>query len=177
MIVGTYHEIRPHVADGDLVAVRSRHGVFPNLTRLVTGSPYTHTAIALWLDGGLWIAEMRRGGNVLVPLSQRANEDFDVFDCPPEVNRANLRAWLLERLRSKIDYDVRDLARIAAHRLLGVPLPAQDDDQLVCSAWSAMAYLHCRWQPRHVLPSIASPGDVVRALGMPKARLDRKRQT
>lgn len=174
MIAGTYPEIRPHIADGDLVAVRSRHGVFPNLTRLVTSSPYTHTAIALQLEGGLWIAEMRRGGNVLVPLSQRANEDFDVFDCPPEVDRVNLRGWLLSRLRSKIDYDVRDLARIAVNRLLGIPLPAQDDDQMVCSAWSAMAYLYCRWQPRHYLPSIASPGDVVRAFGtLPKAEFRR----
>ena len=106
VISGTYHEIRPHVADGDLVAVRSRHGVFPNLTRLITGSPYTHTAIALWIEGGLWIAEMRSGGNVLVPLSQRANEDFDVFDCP--VDRRHLRGQVLGLLRTKIDYDVGD---------------------------------------------------------------------
>lgn len=164
MIVGIYSEIRPHVADGDLVAVRSRHGVFPNLTRLITRSPYTHTAIALWLEGGLWIAEMRSGGNVLVPLSQRANEDFDVFDCP--VDRANVRGWLLQRLRSKTDYDVLDLARIAAWRLFGVPLPEQDDDQLVCSAFAAMAWLYGGWQPKG-LPSIAAPGDVVDALGVP----------
>lgn len=167
MIAGTYPEIRPHVADGDLVAVRSRHGLFPNLTRLITASPYTHTAIALWLEGGLWIAEMRSGGNVLVPLSQRANEDFDVFDCP--VDRRNLRGWVLGMLRTKIDYDVRDLARIAAWRLFGVPLPEQDDDQLVCSAFAALVYLSCGWQPKG-LSSIAAPADVVGALGAePKA--------
>lgn len=166
MIASAYPDIRPHIADGDLVAVRSRHGVFPNLTRLVTGSPYTHAAIALWLEGGLWIAEMRRDGNVLVPLSQRADEDFDVFDCPPEVDRSWLRVDVLHTLRGKIDYDVRDLARIAAHRLLGVRPPAQDDGALICSAYSARAYLMRGWQPRHALPSIASPGDVVRALGM-----------
>lgn len=175
MITGTYHEIRPHVADGDLVAVRSRRGLFPNLTRLVTGSPYTHTAIALWLEGGLWIAEMRRGGNVLVPLSQRADEDFDVFDCPPEVDRGWLRVDVLHTLRGKVDYDVRDLARIAANRLIGISLPAQDDGSLICSAYSARAYLMRGWQPNRALPSIAAPGDVVRALGMvPKAAHRRK---
>ena len=163
MITGAYNEVRPHVADGDLVAVRSRHGVFPNLTRLITGSPCTHTAIALWLEGGLWIAEMRSGGNVLVPLSQRAHEDFDVFDCP--VDRRNLRGRVLGLLRTKIDYDVGDLARIAAHRLLGVPLPEQDDDVLVCSAFAALVYLTCGWQPKD-LPSIAAPCAVVNALGV-----------
>lgn len=167
MITDAYPDIRPHIADGDLVAVRSRHGVFNNLTRAITGWPYTHTAIALWLDGGLWIAEMRGGGNVSVPLSQRANEDFDVFDCPPEVDRVLARRNLLETMREKIDYDTGDLGRIALNRLFGFPLPPQDDNRLVCSAYSARVYLGCGWQPRCYLPSIASPGDVVRALGAP----------
>ena len=167
MITGAYNEVRPHVADGDLVAVRSRHGVFPNLTRLITGSPCTHTAIALWLEGGLWIAEMRSGGNVLVPLSQRAHEDFDVFDCP--VDRRNLRGRVLGCC-AKIDYDVGDLLHIAAERLFGIPLPAQDDDVLVCSAYSARVWLSAGWQPGGLFPSIAAPGDVVAALGAePKA--------
>ena len=76
-----------------------------------------------------------------------------------------LRGRVLGMLRTKIDYDIGDLARIAAHRLLGVPLPEQDDDVLVCSAFAALVYLTCGWQPRHLLPSIAAPGDVVDALG------------
>mgnify|MGYP001586854967 FL=1 len=103
-----------------------------------------------------------------MPLSQRANEDFDVFDCP--VDRGRVRDAVLSTMRAKIDYDAGDLLHIAANRLLGIPLPAQDDGVLVCSAYSARAWLSAGWQPNGSFPSIAAPADVVDALGAePKA--------
>lgn len=156
----TYHEVRAQVLDGDLVAVRSTRSLLGKVTRLVTKSPYTHTAIALWLEGGLWIAHMDGAQNALVPLSQYADTPFDVFNCP--VRRDVVRQVVLEQLRAKVSYGWADVAYIGLHRLMGVPLPPEDDD-FVCSSYSAAAYILAGWGAR--LPSICAPADVVAAIG------------
>lgn len=155
-----YADIRDQIRDGDLIAVRSNHRGLPALTRYFTHSPYTHTAVAIWLGGGLWAAEMNAGGNVLVPLSRYQDSDFDVFSCPaaPEA----VRILTLEFLRDRIDYDFIDLLRIAAHNVLRLKLPT-DTGGLVCSAGSARIYRSARWAPVG-LPSIPAPSDLVAAL-------------
>ena len=65
-----------------------------------------------------------------------------------------------------IAYDFCDLLRIAAHRLIGWPLPAKDDVLKVCSALSATLWVQAGWEP-WFLPSIPAPDDVVYALGVP----------
>lgn len=158
-----YRQARGRIADGDLVAVMSRHGALPLLTRLVTGSPYTHTAIALWLDGGLWAAEMGAGGNVLVPLSRYEARPFEVYE-PPGLSRLAIRNAVTESLRGKIPYDVADLARIALWRLARLALPAEDRGGLVCSAYSARVWRAAGWRPAR-LSAIPAPDEVVAALG------------
>lgn len=157
-----YADIRDQIRDGDLIAVRSNHRGLPALTRFFTRSPYTHTAVAIWLDGGLWAAEMNAGGNALVPLSRWANTDFDVFAHPPFEYAYDVRYAILESLRGKIDYDLADLLRIAAHNVLHCKLPT-DTGGLVCSAYSAKIYSLCGWNPL-LLPSIPAPSDLVAAL-------------
>lgn len=155
-----YADIRDKICDGDLIAVRSKHGGLPALTRYFTNSPHTHTAVAIWLDGGLWVAEMNAGGNVLVPLSRYQDTDFDVFDCP--VDRRNVRTLTLELLRERIDYDFPDLLLIAAHNVLRFKLPT-DTGGLVCSAYSAKIYRAAGWEPVG-MSAIPSPADVVAAM-------------
>lgn len=148
--------------DGDLVAVRSTHGGFARLVQMVTRSPYSHCAVALWLDGGLWVAEMDGAKNVLVPLSQYAHTPFDVFRCP--VDRETVRQAVLESLRGRITYDWADIAYLGLNRVLGLPLPIADDSGLVCSSYAAVAYLQAGWKPAE-LPAICTPGEVAAALG------------
>lgn len=155
-----YADIRGQISDGDLIAVRSNHRGLPALTRYFTHSPYTHTAVAIWLGNGLWAAEMNAGGNVLVPVSRWENTDFDVFACP--VHRTDVCVAILETLRGKIDYDLADLLRIAAHNVLRCKLPT-DTGGLVCSAYSAKLYTMSGWQPLF-LPSIPAPSDLVAAM-------------
>lgn len=69
-------------------------------------------------------------------------------------------------LGDPIHYDVADLVRIAANRLVGWPLPPTDDARKVCSALSATQWLRAGWRPRS-LPSIPAPDDVVAALAVP----------
>lgn len=92
--------------------------------------------------------------------SRWANTDFDVFSCP--VDPVDVREVVLETLREKIDYDLLDLLRIAAHNVLRCKLPT-DTGGLVCSAYSAKIYTLCGWRPP-LLPSIPAPSDVVAAM-------------
>lgn len=164
-----YADARDLIRTGDLIALRKKHGFLPVLTRWVTGSPYTHTAIALWCGAGahrrLVVAEAKASGAFLTPLSQYAGTDFDVFLSPPEIG-LSIEAAIWETLGAPIGYDVMDLVRIALNRLLGVPLPPHDNALKICSALSATLWLQAGWRPRY-LPSIPAPDDVVAALAVP----------
>lgn len=164
----SYPAARPRIQTGDMIAIRSTHGGFVALTRWVTRSPYTHTAVAVWGRFAgierLLIAETNGAGCSLSPLSHYEDSDFDVFDCP--VDRAEAEYSLWELLGVRIAYDLADLGRIAANRLFGVPLPPKDEDGLICSAMSGTIYLHAGWEPRG-LPSIPAPDDMVRAMAAP----------
>lgn len=193
-----YSDVRAQIRTGDLIAFRTRRGMLARLTRWVTKSPYTHTALVIWVglgaddphaqpaaslppEGGaaglgwpgagrdarrLLVAEQKASGAFLTPLSQYAGDDFDVFDAPHEV-LLDVGDTIWKTLGQPIHYDVVDLLRIAANRLLGWPLPKRDDTSLVCSALSATIWLQSGWQPRWPLPSIPAPDDVVSALGVP----------
>lgn len=159
-----YAEARGLIATGDLIAVRSHRIGFPLLTRAVTRSPYTHTATAIWLHSRLLLAEMIGAGGVLAPVSKYADTDFDVFPCP--LDPADIVGPTFDLLGLDIDYDYGDLLRIGLHKLVGAPLPAADNDNLICSALSASIYLHAGL-PRGNLPSIPAPRDVVAWMAAP----------
>lgn len=165
-----YADIRAKIRTGDLIAFRKRRGLLARLTRWVTKSPYTHTALVIWAswddERRLLIAEQKASGAFLTPLSQYAGDDFDVFDAPLEVV-IDVGDTIWKTLGQPIYYDFGDLLRIAANRQLGWPLPKRDDANLVCSALSATIWLQAGWQPRWPLPSIPAPDDVVSALGVP----------
>lgn len=151
-----YEDARPLIQTGDLIAVKRRSGPLAVGTRLVTGSPYTHTGLALWVGnkcesgGRLLIAHSTAGGGNLVPLSQEAEFDFDVFACP--VDRAEVEDWIWQLLDVRFNYGFSDLWRIFLYLKLGIPLP-QDDKDLICSAMSAALYKLAGWNPPG-LPSI-----------------------
>lgn len=158
-----YDEARQHILTGDLIAVKRRTGPMAVGTRLITGSDYTHNGIALWVEGRLLMAHINAGGASIVPLSQMAIYAFDVYDCPVGDRAAvECEAWAL--LGVRIDYDFKDLARIAAHIHLGVSLPLADDENMVCSSLAALILMNAGWRPAG-LPSIPWPGAVTDALG------------
>ena len=165
-----YSDIRAGIRTGDLIAFRKKHGLLAMLTRWITKSPYTHTALVIWVGLGeerrLLVAEQKASGAFLTPLSQYAGDDFDVFDAPHEV-LIDVGDMIWKTLGLPICYDVFDLLRIAANRMIGWPLPKRDDANLVCSALSATIWLKSGWQARWPLPSIPAPVDVVSAVGVP----------
>lgn len=160
-----YAAIRERISTGDLIAFRKHTGFLPTLTRWITRSPHTHTAVAIWVESSgfhrLLVSESNSGGSSFSPLSAYADIDFDVFRCPVNPDRARIVMWRL--LGRKIHYGFVDLLRIAAKRLIGWPLPKVDDEAQICSALSAKIYLLAGWRPAG-LPSIPAPDDVVAAL-------------
>lgn len=159
-----YDEARPLIKDGDMIAVKRRSGLLAVGTRIVTGSPYTHTGVAVWSDGRLLMAQANGGGVNFVPVSQMAEFAFDVFDCPVDRGAAVLQCWLL--LGTRTGYGYADLWRLFLHIRLGFPLPAQGNSGLICSALTARTYQLAGWSPVG-LPSIPWPGAVVVAFGKP----------
>ena len=168
MIKTSYVAARPLIADGDLIAIRSNGGGLPALTRFFTQSPYTHTAVAIWLADGLWLAEMGAGGNVLIPASRYIDADFDVFSSPVGVDA--VREAIQESLRGKVDYDVVDLIRIALHNMLNFKLPT-DTGGKICSSYNSIIYTASGWIAPEDMPSIPSPADIVAALGLPRLQV------
>lgn len=166
-----YDVARDQIKTGDVIAVRRRTGFLAVATRLVTRSPYTHTGIAVWVEGRLMLVQETGGGCNMVPLSQEAIYDFDVFDCPVDSHLVESWCWTL--LGTRIPYGFLDLAIIAAHLLLFIPLPKQDGDGLICSAYSSVILRKAGWSPTD-LPSIPWPAAVVKSLGSP-ARLEVRR--
>lgn len=160
-----YAAARDDIQTGDLIALRSRKGLYAWAIRIVTASPYTHTGIALWCGGRLLVAETRSGPASLVPLSQYEPHDFDVF--APPVDEKNVawyaREMAFKTLGTQIDYAWGDIIRIALHQLLRVPLPKHRPDRLICSSLSELIYTRMGWRPTGI-PTIPTPRDLVAAI-------------
>lgn len=153
-----YFLARGLINTGDLIAVKSRRGILALLTRLITRAPYTHTAVAIWIENGLWAAEINGGGSHLVPVSQ-IGQPFDVYECPEEA--IGVREVILAELRQKSHYAFFELIRIGIYRLTGFSIP-DIDAGYVCNEFSARIYA----QSGAVLPvpKIAAPDDLCRVL-------------
>ena len=154
----TYDEARHQIRTGDVIGVRGRKGPLAWLTRLVTWSPYTHVGIALWVGGGLYLAEINGGGNHLIPMSQIAHTGFDVVRCP--AHPADVPYAIETQLHDHQGYGFGTLVTIAARRVFGVELAG---DGAVCSSYAATILTLAGWG--HSLPNAPAPDEVMEASG------------
>lgn len=139
-----YAQARPLILDGDLIAVRETHGFLTPFTRIFTRSPITHNGTAIWIDGGLWMAELNTGKNHAIPLSQLDETDFDVHE-PPIDDRAALRESILANLRMKVPYGFLALPVIGLLDWLRVKVFIHARSILVCSGWCVKVYEDAGW--------------------------------
>lgn len=142
-----YAEARDLIEDGDLISVRGRRGILANVIRLVTRAPDTHSGIALWLDGGLWMSELNGGKNHAVPLSQLEATDFDVYH-PPVGDRAAIRQAMLDQLRVSVHYGTPALLVIGLLDFFRINLFVHWRRIMVCSGYCVAAYEAAGW-PEH----------------------------
>lgn len=155
-----YATARDRIVDGDMIAVRGT-GAFARLIQLVTRSPYSHCAVAVWLDGGLWASEINGGGNHLIPVSQ-IKDDFDVYRPHGGIDTDTVRAAIFELLRDRKEYAVLELLRIALYYMLGIVVWKMSRGEYVCNEYAAEIYSRAGYSL--VLPPIAAPADVCRAM-------------
>lgn len=92
----SYEKARQFIATGDLIAVRDAHTWLGRLTQLVTRRPHTHTGVAYWIEGRLYMANLNSGRNHLTAVSQL--KEFDVCAPPDGLMRdaikESMNAWL-----------------------------------------------------------------------------------
>lgn len=151
----TYQEARSQIATGDLIAVRSPHGIIGWLTQFFTRSPYTHTGIAIWIEGGLYMGELNGGRNHIIPLSQLDGCDFDVYHPPSGLN--NIAAALFFWLRLPIDYAYVAFVAIGLLNWLRAKIFVHWRQMLVCSGWCVAVYEEAGWGEHS---RIVSPGEL-----------------
>jgi hypothetical protein len=159
-----YDEVRHLIEDGDLIAVHGKSGLLTPFTRFFTDSNVTHTGIAIWLDGGLWLAELNGGGNHMVPMSQ-IMDGFDAFYSPVD-DRQAVRHAVLESQRNKIHYGAFALLVIGLLNWLRIKMFLHARRILVCSGYCVKVYEAAGW-PEHSY--LISPAELA---GMLKPKLE-----
>jgi hypothetical protein len=117
----TYQEARSKIHDGDLISVFKAHSLFNRATQFFTGE-YTHTGVAVWIEGGLWLAETNGGGNHAVPLSQLQKFGFDVSEPPSGVDVSKIKSVVLEELREKEPYGYLAAVATGFVEYFGIPI-------------------------------------------------------
>lgn len=156
-----YEDARALIATGDVIMVRGTTGLLTPLTRYFTRSPYTHTGQAFWLDGMLWMNEINSGKNHAIPLSQLADENFDVFERPAEVSEARALAAIKQMLRTKIPYSLLALFVAGALNFLRIKAFIHWRRLLVCSGYTAKSLCLAGWPE---CTYILSPADLAAML-------------
>jgi hypothetical protein len=145
-----YTEARKKIKTGDIINIRKHSGIISKLTEIFTRSPYTHTGISIWLNGGLWMAEINSGHNHLIPLSQFADINFDVFECP--VDRNKVRTDILESLRVRVNYGIISFILLGIYNLFRIKERVSSLKDKVCSEYVQDILINAGWN---------SPGKMV----------------
>lgn len=142
-----YGQARLLIEDGDCIAVRETHGILTPFTRFFTRSPVTHAGIAIWMDGGLWMAELNGGKNHAIPVSQLSETDFDVY-LPPVDDRSAIRVSTMNALRLKIGYAFGAAFVIGLFDWLRLTVFLHARKLLVCSGYCVKIYEDAGWPER-----------------------------
>lgn len=129
---------------GDLIAVRTAHGILGGLTQIITRSPYTHVGIAVWRGGGLYVAELNGGRNHLVPICQLT--DYDVYACPGGLT--NIDGAVDTWLRLPIDYGYGTFVAIGLLNWFRIKMFVHWRKIIVCSGYCVAIWESAGW-PEH----------------------------
>lgn len=157
----TYQEARDLICDGDLVAVITPHNWIGKITQFFTRREYTHVGIAIWVDGGLYLAELNGGRNHLTPLSQWEGMDFDVCAMPRGIT--NIRESIFKWLRLPVDYGYPAFFAIGIKEFFRIKQAVHWRDILVCVGFCVAVYEESGW-PKH--DRVIALGELVDALEM-----------
>lgn len=155
-----YMESRDQIKDGDVVLVKKAHNIMGKLTQYFTRSLYTHAGVAIWIDGGLYMAELNGGRNHLIPLSQLADTPFDVYECPLK-DKSLIRKSIFNWLRFVVPYGFSAFVAIGIINYFRIKEFIHWRKVLVCSGYCVAILEDAGWEEH---TRILSPGDLSRML-------------
>jgi hypothetical protein len=156
-----YEQLKKTALTGDLILVEGK-GAVGRLIRVVTGQQMSHVAVLMWLDGGLWVAEMREfHGFSLQPASQRlpemARDGLLYHACAPQAVHDQPEIVIDAILRTRDErprYSYWTLLTVWLSQLLERKIPGA----MVCSTFAQRLWERC-----HIaFDKSADPGDFVR---------------
>lgn len=139
-----YSKARELINTGDLISIRTAHSLMGRATHFFTG-PYTHSGMAFWLAGRLWMTELNGGRNHLVPLSQLEGLEFDVHAHPDGLTVEALESAILQLLGRPVDYGYLAFVAIGLLEWLKVKLVVKWRNILVCSGYCAENWELAGW--------------------------------
>jgi hypothetical protein len=156
-----YEDARTLIKTGDVIIVRGTTGFLTPFTKFFTRSPYTHTGQAFWLGDVLWMNEINGGKNHAIPLSQLADEDFDVFERPNQVSEAGALAAIKQVLRTRIPYSLLALFMAGLLDFFRIKAFIHWRQLLVCSGYTTKSLCLAGWPE---CTYILSPADLAAML-------------
>ena len=142
-MVMTYAQARTKICDGDTIAVITPRNWIGKITQFFTHRKYTHTGIAIWVDGGLYLAELNGGGNHLTPLSHWEGLDFDVCEMP--IGLIGVREATFEMLREPIDYSYSGFLAAGARAFFRIKQAIHWRTRLICVGFCVAVYEKAGW--------------------------------
>jgi hypothetical protein len=142
-MVTTYQQARSLICDGDTVAIITPHNWIGKVTQFFTRRKYTHTGIAIWIDDGLYLAELNGGGNHLTPLSHWDGLDFDVCEMP--IGLIDIRGAIFEMLRAPIEYSYAGFLAAGARAFFNIQQAIHWRNKLVCDGFCVAVYERAGW--------------------------------
>jgi hypothetical protein len=148
-----------HIETGDMVAVRTVHGILGRATRFFTRSDYTHVGVALWLGGELFLAELNGGRNHLVPISQL--DDFDVYARPANISALAVEEATRYWLGFLVNYGFLAFVAIGFLNYFKIKIFVHWRRILVCSGYVVAIYERAGWPE---CSRVISPGELAAML-------------
>jgi hypothetical protein len=113
-VIITYDHIRDTIQSGDVMLCKSSAPVSMAI-RVLTGESWNHVALCVWIEYGLWIAEMREGsGYRLVPASEWMMEQTGQvwLGIAPHMDREDILPYVLHTRSRMPKYGWRTLLRV-----------------------------------------------------------------
>lgn len=150
-----YSLVRDSAATGDLLLLEGSGpvGVF---IRVATGQQISHVAMLVWINEGLWVAEMRNSGYSLTPASQRVPEMLEqgIVYWGKAPNRVRIRPILIQKRALSFRgerYSWWSLAAVWCAQVFKRTLPRS----LVCSTFIEEVWQAAGWD----FSQTPDPGD------------------
>lgn len=154
-----YEEVRHLINDGDLIAVLDNESLLGKLTQFFTRDDETHTGVATWVEGRLFMADLNSGRNALRAVSQLKN--FDVYHPPMNLSPSDIRKSIFDWLADRREYGILAFLVIGVRSFFKIREIMEWRRAIVCSGGSVEIYAGAGWTGQS---TICSPGELAAKL-------------